>query len=270
MDRKISVLEKSYISSHLGEMHNLLRKSALALFFICIFWSFFVDQIINYWLENLPLELGPSNENLAIYGPFDWIETRWSIILILSFTTLLPLTSIQFYSFSMTGLLPNERSWLSVVLIFLTSVVPMLIISVWLYGIPSMFKIAISFSSIDGVGIRYDAASIFSVASGISWVLIVWSFTAITMGMARVFRLVVDSEIRFRRRILAISGGSLLLTLPTEFDGLRILIAIITVLSADFASKAFPIRNSDIHAESSKHSSDQQKNIDLKSSGILE
>ena len=41
--------------------------------------------------------------------------------------------------------------------------------------------------------------------------------------------------------MFAISAGTLVLTLPVEFDGLRLLIAIVVVLLADMVSGLVPI-----------------------------
>ena len=77
---------------------------------------------------------------------------------------------------------------------------------------------------------------------GLSWIIIVWSLTLVTLSLARIFGLVEMGEARLRMRILAISCGMLILTLPYEFDGLRILTALIVVISADRISSTAPAR----------------------------
>ena len=77
---------------------------------------------------------------------------------------------------------------------------------------------------------------------GLSWIIIVWSLTLVTLSLARIFGLVEMGEARLRMRILAISSGMLILTLPYEFDGLRILTALIVVISADRISSTAPAR----------------------------
>ena len=226
---------------HLADLHRLLRTSIIALAVMCLFWSFFVSHIMTAWLELLPLNTGPENENLAIYGPFDWIEVRWSLVLVLAFTSAMPLTSILIQRFSRSGLLPSERSWFSAVLLVSTILVPLLIISVWAFAIPKLIGFAKLAGPLDGVGISYDAASVFSLALGASWVLIVWSLTVVSIGLARLYGLIEFAETRLRYRILIISGGTLVITLPVEFDGLRILIAICIAYSADALSRTIPV-----------------------------
>ena len=231
----------SQYSVHLADLHRLLRSSIIALGVLCIFWSFFVSYIMTTWLDLLPLHTGPGNENLSIYGPFDWIEARWSLVLVLAFTSAMPLTSILIQRFSHSGLLPSERSWLSAVLLISTILVPLLIIAVWAFALPKLIGFVKLAGSLDGVGVSYDAASVFSLALGASWILIVWSLTAVTIGLARIYGLVEVSETRLRYRILIISGGTLVITLPVEFDGLRILIAICIASSADALSRTIPV-----------------------------
>ena len=230
-----------HYSVHLADLHRLFRTSIIALGVLCLFWSFFVTHIMAAWLDLLPLHTGPENENLAIYGPFDWIEVRWSLVLVLAFTSAMPLTSILIQRFSHPGLLPSERSWLSAVLLISTILVPLLIIAVWALVIPKLIGFAKLAGSLDGVAVSYDAASVFSVALGTSWILIVWSLTVISIGLARLYGLIEVSETRLRYRILIISGGTLVITLPVEFDGLRILIAICIASSADALSRTIPV-----------------------------
>ncbi len=231
----------SQYSVHLADMHRLLRTSIIALGISCLFWSFFVSHIMSAWLDLLPLHTGPENENLSIYGPFDWIEARWSLVLVLAFTSAMPLTSILIQRFSHSGLLPSERSWLFSVLLISSILVPLLIIAVWAFVIPKLIGFVKIASSLDGVGISYDAASVFSLALGASWILIVWSLTVVSIGLARLYGLIEFAETRLRYRILIISGGTLVITLPVEFDGLRLLIAICITSSADAISRTIPV-----------------------------
>ena len=71
--------------------------------------------------------------------------------------------------------------------------------------------------------------------------MIVWSLTVISIGLARLFGLIEGTETRFRYRLLIISGGTLIITLPVEFDGLRLLIAFCIAFSADALSRTLPV-----------------------------
>jgi hypothetical protein len=54
--------------------------------------------------------------------------------------------------------------------------------------------------------------------------------------------MVNSGKARFRNRMLAISSGIIILTLPVEYDGLKIVIAIMTALSAEMVSQTAPVK----------------------------
>ncbi|MFL2973065.1 MAG: twin-arginine translocase subunit TatC [Candidatus Thalassarchaeaceae archaeon] len=220
----------------------IARKSAFLFLLISVIWSFLCDQAISIWLEKSPLHVGPNNENLAIFAPFDWIQIRWSVVMLLSIVTILPLISLMSYKFAKPGLYPRERQWLIAVLILTTAIVPASILLIWIYGLPALFDLSLSNGYPDGVLIRYDAASIFSLGLGATWVLVVWSVTTTTLSLSRVFGMIHSGRTRFRNRLLAISSGIIILTLPVEYDGLKLVIALLIALSAEMLSQSAPVK----------------------------
>ena len=230
------------IQEHLRELNIISRKISFALIIMCVFWSFSIDNMITHWLGILPLETGPNNENMSIYGPFEWLQLRWAAVILLALLSLLPLISIQSYSFASPGLYPTERNWLVSVLILTTTIIPIVIFLIWYQGIPILFELSEASGRPDGVLVRYDAYSIFSIGMAISWVLVVWSMTTITLSLTRIFGMINNGQTRFRKRLLAISTGVIILTLPIEFDGLKIIIGIISAILADFVSGTMPVR----------------------------
>ena len=230
------------IQEHLRELNIISRKISFALIIMCLFWSFSIDNMITHWLGILPLETGPNNENMSIYGPFEWLQLRWAAVILLALLSLLPLISIQSYSFASPGLYPTERNWLVSVLILTTTIIPIVIFLIWYQGIPMLFELSEASGRPDGVLVRYDAYSIFSIGMAISWVLVVWSMTTISLSLTRIFGMINNGQTRFRKRLLAISTGVIILTLPIEFDGLKIIIGIISAILADFVSDTMPVR----------------------------
>lgn len=228
-------------SNHLSEAVRSMKAISIALVLLVIFWSWSVSSVISAWVGILPIQSGPENMNLAVFAPFDWVGTRISAVIMLSTISVLPLASALFYRFSAPGLLPREERWLSSIMLFTTFVIPLAVISIWIWVLPNLFSLASSSNNFEGVGIRYDVGAIFSVSLGASWVLIIWSLTAVSLSLARMYGLVENSELRFRLRILAIFCGTLILTLPVEYDGLRVTIAFFTALSADAASRLIPL-----------------------------
>ena len=230
------------IQEHLRELNIISRKISFALIIMCVFWSFSIDNMITHWLGILPLETRPNNENMSIYGPFEWLQLRWAAVILLALLSLLPLISIQSYSFASPGLYPTERNWLVSVLILTTTIIPIVIFLIWYQGIPILFELSEASGRPDGVLVRYDAYSIFSIGMAISWVLVVWSMTTISLSLTRIFGMINNGQTRFRKRLLAISTGVIILTLPIEFDGLKIIIGIISAILADFVSGTMPVR----------------------------
>ena len=64
----------------------------------------------------------------------------------------------------------------------------------------------------------------------------------ISLSLTRIYGMINNGEIRFRKRLLAISTGVIILTLPIEFDGLKIIIAILSAILSDFISYSLPVR----------------------------
>ncbi len=234
-------LGRTNIHRHLIDGHNFLKVNAIAFSMLCVFWSYFTSDMIEAWLSHITIETGPNNENLSIYSPFEWVMMRWEIVLLFSFVSLMPLASILIYRFAKPGLYPRERSYLLSVLFLTTTFVPVIILIIWIYGIPYIFEFATKYNSSFIVGERYDAVSIFSFGVGITWVLLVWALTILVLSLSRVFGLVEDGNSRFRIRIVAISASLLVLTLPVEYDGLRLVISIAVSALADGISRMVPV-----------------------------
>ena len=239
MDEQSS--EKTNLFDHLIEGHSFLKLSAIVFLVLCIFWSYFTSEMIGSWLSHITIETGPNNEYLTIYSPFEWVTTRWMIILQLSLISLMPLGSILMYRFAKSGLYPRERSYFASVLFLTISLVPVMVLLIWIYGIPLIFEFATEFNSSISVGEKYDAASIFSFGIGITWILLVWALTILVLSLSRIFGLVEDGNSRFRIRIVAISASVLVLTLPVEYDGLRLVISAAVSALADVISRMVPI-----------------------------
>lgn len=251
----MSSKESETIYYHLNDLNGLLRYAAYAFCVFCVFWSFAANRVISNWFDSSRIPIGPNNENLSVYGPFDWIQIRWSLVILLSFVTLLPFLSIQIYKFAKSGLYPRERNLLTTLLFITTTLVPLIIIAMWVIGLPALLEFSHSYGAPEGTLVRYDASSIFSIGLGVTWVLVIWAVTAIALSLIRIFGMAdSNGNVRFRNRLLAISAGTLVLTLPVEYDGLKLLLAFLTCYFADILSRMIPMKfvpwNSDLHNES--------------------
>ena len=110
--------------------------------------------MMTHWLSVLPLETGPNNENMSIYGPYEWLQLRWSAVILLGLLSLLPLMPIQAHSFARPGLYPSERNWLISVLILTTTIIPMVIFLIWYQGLPILFELSEASGRPDGVLVK--------------------------------------------------------------------------------------------------------------------
>ena len=229
-------------SENFSELHSIARKSAFLFMLICIIWSYQANQVISLWLESSALPTGPNNENLSVFAPFDWIQIRWSLVMLLSIVSIMPFLSVMTYNFAKPGLFSRERNWLTAVLILTTAIVPVSILMIWAFGLPALYEIALSHGTPEGVLVRYDAASVFSLGLGATWVLVIWSVTTITLSLSRIFGMVYSGKARFRNRMLAISSGIIILTLPVEYDGLKVVIAILIAILSDLVSRTVPVK----------------------------
>ena len=91
------------------------------------------------------------------------------------------------------------------------------------------------------ISARYDAVSIISLGIGVSWIIIIGVLTTSILSLSRFFGMVNDNESGIRIRILLISFSLILLSLPKTYDGLRIIISLLTVFVADSISRLTPI-----------------------------
>ncbi len=71
---------------------------------------------------------------------------------------------------------------------------------------------------------------------------VVCSVTTLILSLTRIFGMVYSGKTRFRNRVLAISTGTIILTLPVEYDGLKVIIAIMTSFLAEKISRSAPVK----------------------------
>jgi len=226
------------VSEHISELHGIIKASTVLMLIAMIAWSYGSVSLMQLWLDSLPL--GAASMNLSLYSPFDWLEIRWSITILLSILTVMPFLSLRLQGFARPGLLPRERSWLALILSISTVLVPVIVILCWAYLLPLLVETAQAADSLGEVGSRYDASALFRLTLGISWGLVCTMLATVTLSMARLLGLVERGETRFRVRLLVVFGGLLVLTLPAEYEGLRLLIAVAAMLSADRLSATLP------------------------------
>ena len=226
------------VSEHLSELHGIVRTSTVLMLIAMLAWSYGTDSLMRLWLDSLPL--GAASMNISQYSPVDWLEIRSSMAILLSILTVMPFLSLRLQRFARPGLLPSERSWLTLIMALSTVLVPVIVILCWAYLLPLLVGTAQAADTLGEVGSRYDAGALFRLSLGLSWVLVCTMLATVTLSMARLLGLVERGEIRFRARLLLVFGGLLVMTMPSEYEGLRLLIAVTAMLSADRLSATLP------------------------------
>ena len=235
--------EKMTFSEHFSELFSIIRFSALGVVITSIFLSFYIDDILSNWLNSLSLD--SENFVFSVYSPYDWIDTKWALLLIFSIAMILPYTTYKIRNFALPGLYDREKKWFTLSLLFSGVIIPILLYLIWFIALPFLVNYFDEVGMVEGgnniVSARYDAVSIISLGIGVSWILVIGTLTTLVLSMSRFFGMVTDNESRIRIRILLICFSLVLLSLPSTYDGLRIIISLLTVLFADSISRLTPI-----------------------------
>jgi len=235
--------KKMTFSEHFSELFKIIRFSALGVAIVSIFLSFYIDDILGNWLDSLSLDA--NNFVFSVYSPYDWIDTKWALLLIFSIAIILPYTTYKVRKFALPGLYDREKKWFTFSLLLSGVIIPILLYLIWFIALPFLVNYFDEVGMVEGgnniVSARYDAVSIISLGIGVSWILVIGTLTTLVLSMSRFFGMVTDNESRIRIRILLICFSLVLLSLPSTYDGLRIIISLLTVLFADSISRLTPI-----------------------------
>lgn len=235
--------QKMSFSEHFSELFKIIRFSALGVVMASIFLSFYIDDILGNWLDSLSLDA--DNFVFSVYSPYDWIDTKWALLLIFSIAMVLPYTTYKIRNFALPGLYDGEKKWFTFSLLFSGVIIPILLYLIWFIALPFLVNYFDEVGMVEGgnniVSARYDAVSIISLGIGVSWILVIGTLTTLVLSMSRFFGMVTDNESRIRIRILLICFSLVLLSLPSTYEGLRIIISLMTVLFADSISRLTPI-----------------------------
>ncbi len=226
--------------NHFSEFHSVFRKTSLFLLISAVLWSTISTSMIGDWVLAASTE---SNESvMSLYSPMDWIGVRWTLILLLSSISVLPIFSILIYRFSRAGLYSDERRWLATLLSTFSIIAPLLTVAIWTWGISAIFLVSEEIGSINGVEEMYDVSKVVELSLGMTWVVLIVTLTSLALALSRSILSPGGEETRFRIRLMLMSTGMLILTLPVVYDGLRIVIAVSAIVAADQFSKLMPVR----------------------------
>ncbi len=225
-------------TEHMNELIKIIKINILLFIFFSIIWSFFIEDLISKWLHSIPLS--DLSLNLSIYGPYDWIEIQWSMMFLLAIISTMPSISYSLLKFTTIGLLPKEKIWFTVLLIFTLFVIPLILIITWIFFLPNFLSSFDTLSSVEGVGKNYDASAIFKLTLGFSWIFILFSLSSISLGLSRLIGVFDIKNSTMKLKIVTVSCSLVILSLPNEFEGLRIVIALFIIYLSDLVSRTLP------------------------------
>tara|TARA_B110000467_G_C18119623_1_gene367100 strand:- start:2 stop:745 length:744 start_codon:yes stop_codon:yes gene_type:complete len=118
--------------------------------------------------------------------------------------------------------------------------VPVLLLSIWFIILPNVIGELSAHSSIYGIDNRYDVTTIFRFTMGISLIFIIFSFSTISISLARLLGLFESNSNFLNEKIILFSASLIILSLPDEFEGLKIIIAILIISIANLFSLTIP------------------------------
>ena len=231
------------LSYHLQDLYSIIRSTVILIAIFSILWSLASTVLLAEWTHSFTFN--DDSKSLAIYSPFEWVEIKWSFSILMSMTTVIPISSLMLFRFAKPGLYPHEYKWLRAVLLINSFMLPLLIFIIWFWFVPEMANTVSSLSDLDNVSPRYDVAEITKLAIGITWVTIVWAVLLNSLTIIRFTNGEIGIYHWARPRLIIICLGLLILTLPSTFDGLRILISASIILFCDFLSKFVPLSGND-------------------------
>tara|TARA_Y100000816_G_C25973441_1_gene508015 strand:- start:58 stop:792 length:735 start_codon:yes stop_codon:yes gene_type:complete len=227
------------LSNHFQDLYSIIRSIVILVAIFSILWSFASTVLLTEWTNSFTSD--HDSKSLAIYSPFEWVEIKWSFSILMAMITVIPISSFMLFKFAKPGLYPHEYKWLRAVLLINSFILPLLIFVIWFWFVPEMANTASSLSEFDNVSPRYDAAEITKLAMGITWVTIVWAVLFNSLTIIRFTNGEIGSYHWARPRLIIICLGLLIITLPSTFDGLRILISASIILFCDLLSKFVPL-----------------------------
>tara|TARA_B100000614_G_scaffold14410_3_gene12025 strand:+ start:3589 stop:4362 length:774 start_codon:yes stop_codon:yes gene_type:complete len=239
MSEQMINLEPKPLENHLQELYSLVKNTILFASISAIGWSVVAPQLLTEWAN-----LFNNNVNinqLSIYSPFNWIEVKWSFSIMMGIITSFPLFSAMLYRFSKPGLYPNELFPVKFILIANSLLLPLSIFLIWVWGVPTMVKYANGLSQLENISARYDLFEIVNFSLGLTFMAIISFILMTSLILSRIIGDLGGVNSWLRPRIIIISFGLLILTMPSVFEGLRIPLSFVIIYVSDFFARSIPL-----------------------------
>ena len=239
MSEQRIILESKSLDNHFQDLYSLVKNTVILSSLTGILWSIFATEILTEWVSLFTIEYNTGD--LSIYAPFNWVEVKWSFSILMGVITAIPFISLMLYNFAKPGLYPNETSPVKSILIVNAIFLPLVIFGIWAWMVPEMVDIADELSKIDNLEAQYDIFEIVNLALGITWMAVISSILSTSLLLARIMDDSGGIYDWLRPRIILISFGLLVFTMPSVFEGLRMPISMLILYLCDLFSRLFPI-----------------------------
>tara|TARA_B100000927_G_scaffold284654_1_gene273830 strand:+ start:13083 stop:13859 length:777 start_codon:yes stop_codon:yes gene_type:complete len=233
-------LESKPMEYHLQDLYSLLKRVVLLVSISGIAWSLVAPQLLLEWVSMFDLQ--DNSSYLSIYAPFNWIEVKWSFSIMMGLVTVIPIFSFLIYRFSKPGLYPTEILPIKFILVINCFFLPISILGIWVWAVPKMVEFSESLSKLDNVNAQYDFSEIISLALGFSTMTVIAIILISSLLLSRIIGDASGIYSWFRPRIIVISLGLLIITMPTVFEGLRVPISLAILYICDMSSKLYPLK----------------------------
>ncbi len=237
MSLQVSSDIKLPINVHISNVLLLVRKNIFLFITFSIIWAFMIEDLILSWIKSTKLM---NSLELSIYGPYDWVEIQWTMVFLLSLISIMPYMCMSINNYVKIGIFPNEKSWITSILILNLIFLPFLLILIWVIILPEILSSFSLNGELVNIGNQYDASTIFKFTIGLSLLVILFSFTTISLSLARLIGFADSQESNLINQIIFFSGSITFLIMPNEFEGLKLISAILIVYLANNISKTIP------------------------------
>ena len=101
------------LSNHFQDLYSIIRSTVILVALFSILWSLASTVLLTEWTHSFTFN--DDSKNLVVYSPFEWVEIKWSFSILMSMTTVIPISSYMVFRFAKPGLYPHEHRWLRAV-----------------------------------------------------------------------------------------------------------------------------------------------------------
>ena len=225
------------VQSHFDELTFRTTILFLSVSLLSLGWLMIIDDVLLFLLDHLqPCK----SECLNVFDPAQWSVVRWLSAIILGIMSALPLMVFHILQFSKPGLLPKEfkalKRWtLSGAFgIVLSSAV----LIWWVY--PKLYEWGYEHHTSVNLIAQYDAAELLLYVFLSVWVMMIFSFTWMSLAFLGKGRILNTQTAEFWRwRIYGFGTLLLLLSMPEQSSGLGLSLLILYWTSSEFVGSSW-------------------------------